>query len=337
MPKYLIKRSTLQSIANAIRVKAGLTEELDPANFGALILEIPTATQGLEFKLVEEENSSALSYYCTGRGTATDADIVIPDRVDNYSVTHIDTSAFSEDLFITSLTAHLPYVGKYAFWKCTNLKRVNLSDLMSISEYAFEACSSLTDVYIEFQESSSGRLREACFMDCASLTNISFVNLGSIEFGAFRRCTSLASITLPVTLNYIGTGAFSGCETLGTIYYEGTVEQWEAIDKISGWRGNAPIAVVQCSDGQASVIEPDKIIQFFIGGELYEAYDGMTWEQWVHSDFNTNYYSVTGSRIYTDQQGQHYVSLDGTVDGLVSPSDLIIATHAYKKVGVGFD
>lgn len=59
---------------------------------------------------------------------------------------------------------------------------------------------------------------------------------------------SITSITIPVTVTKIGDDAFLWCDYLETIYFNGTIEQWKAIDKgnvFSGWVK----PIVQCSNG----------------------------------------------------------------------------------------
>ena len=48
-------------------------------------------------------------------------------------------------------------------------------------------------------------------------------------------CTSLTSITIHSGVTSIGDYAFGGCCNLETIYYNGTEEQWNAIEKGANW------------------------------------------------------------------------------------------------------
>ena len=52
------------------------------------------------------------------------------------------------------------------------------------------------------------------------------------RLGSFRNNTKLVSITIPSSVNYISDGAFSGCDNLATIYFMGSFEQWNAIDRV---------------------------------------------------------------------------------------------------------
>lgn len=65
----------------------------------------------------------------------------------------------------------------------------------------------------------------------------------TIDYQCFQGST-VQSVTLPVSLTYIGDDVFDGC----TINYQGTMEQWEAISKGHSWNGGATLTI-NCSDG----------------------------------------------------------------------------------------
>ena len=65
---------------------------------------------------------------------------------------------------------------------------------------------------------------------------------------------SLLSLTIPVSITYIGENAFSHCDTLTNITFNGTVSEWNAITKDSGWwNSNVPATYIQCTDGQVTL------------------------------------------------------------------------------------
>ncbi len=52
-------------------------------------------------------------------------------------------------------------------------------------------------------------------------------------------------------LTFIDTGAFVGTSFLHTIYYDGTIAEWEAIEKADGWvNNNLPAFSIICTDGE---------------------------------------------------------------------------------------
>jgi hypothetical protein len=48
--------------------------------------------------------------------------------------------------------------------------------------------------------------------------------------GAFAGCSSLKNITIPKSIRHIKEKTFDGCSSLENIYYEGTWEEWKAIE-----------------------------------------------------------------------------------------------------------
>lgn len=74
----------------------------------------------------------------------------------------------------------------------------------------------------------------------------------------FIGCTSfennrMTEITIPKTVKYIGDAAFNGCRQLSTVYFTGTVEEWEAIEKGDyRWEVGPPATTIICSDGEAN-------------------------------------------------------------------------------------
>ena len=95
-------------------------------------------------------------------------------------------------------------IGDYAFNGFTYLRSITIGDsVTSIGEYAFRGCESLQ-----------------------SITIGNFVT--TIAEGAFSYCTSLTNVTIPNSVTNIGEGAFYGCTYL-KIFYEGTLEEWDAI------------------------------------------------------------------------------------------------------------
>ncbi len=76
-----------------------------------------------------------------------------------------------------------------------------------------------------------------------------------IASGAFQNCTDLTSVTIPNSITSIGENAFVGCNTL-TIIYEGTLNNWETVEKASGWDGNIGTYNIHCTDKHIEAIDP---------------------------------------------------------------------------------
>ncbi|MBE6621304.1 MAG: hypothetical protein E7625_08120 [Ruminococcaceae bacterium] len=72
---------------------------------------------------------------------------------------------------------------------------------------------------------------------------------------SFLNRTELTSITIPESITYVGSFAFSWCSNLNSMTYEGTMAQWKAIEKNEGWNEGVPATVVHCTDGDVPLYE----------------------------------------------------------------------------------
>ena len=79
------------------------------------------------------------------------------------------------------------------------------------------------------------------------LSSIGFISLREISSLAFRDFINLKNVYLNEKVNNIGINAFTNCPLLETIYYDGTMEQWDSIAKGDGALGTTKQIV--CSDG----------------------------------------------------------------------------------------
>ena len=99
-------------------------------------------TLGLAFAL----NNGRKNYSCTGIGTATVVDIVIPSTYNGKPVTRIGSNAFYNCSNLTSITIGdgVISIGFHALYNCSGLTSITIpSSVTSIDNYAFEGCSDL--------------------------------------------------------------------------------------------------------------------------------------------------------------------------------------------------
>ena len=88
------------------------------------------------------------------------------------------------------------------------------------------------------------------FWGCDSLTSIEIPNsVTSIGSSAFRDCDSLMNVTIGNSITRIGYYVFSHCDNLTSIAFDGTTEQWNAIDKAESWVDYSSLEAIICSDG----------------------------------------------------------------------------------------
>lgn len=180
------------------------------------------------------------------------------------SVKQMGFSVFAYCFYLQSVTLseNLTQIPQGTFGMCTNLNKIYVPDSVTeIGPYAFMECSSLSQ--FDFPENLQ-TIGESAF--CRNyLTSITLPNgimsigknafyasfemteatvgegLTELTYGVFGFCPLLAAITLPSTLIKIvgdsetnGTAAFYATENLNDIYYNGTQEQWVAIEKGDG-------------------------------------------------------------------------------------------------------
>ena len=115
-------------------------------------------------------------------------------------------------------------IGNDAFYGCTKLETVDLSNATSlekIGQYAFALCKSLSEITIPAKVE---RIGEYAFYDCYDYANhsgglktVTFAEnsrLTTIEEHAFYRCMYLEKIEIPASVTSIGGYAFNSCEDL---------------------------------------------------------------------------------------------------------------------------
>ena len=75
------------------------------------------------------------------------------------------------------------------------------------------------------------------------------------------------------------------------------------------------------------------LISFTISGTTYQAEEGMTWQQWVNSDYNTNnkYRRGGGMSMYVEETAKrNYYIYDTTTNNCVLLEDIIEANGVYN-------
>ena len=144
-------------------------------------------------------------------------------------------------------------IGEQAFGYCDSLTSIVIpNSVTSIGDYAFYYCYSLTSIEIPSKVTNIG---ESAFSGCSSLTNIVIPdNVTSIGGNAFYNCRSLTSITMGNGVKNIAKCVFAYCDNLTSINYNGTKEEWDAINKHEDWAYNVNV-IVYCTDGEINYNE----------------------------------------------------------------------------------
>ncbi|MCH5163420.1 MAG: leucine-rich repeat domain-containing protein [Clostridiales bacterium] len=156
---------------------------------------------------------------------------------------------------------------------CNNSKIPADGSVTIIGENAFNGRTSLTEIIIP---DSVKIIQERAFLNCSSLTKISMncvTEIGSyaffgcnsltvftipqgvtlIDYNTFYLCSNLSKITIPVSVSRFRSIVFTSCINLKDIYYEGTIKQWNLIDKDTGtmypWDYDTGEYTIHCTDG----------------------------------------------------------------------------------------
>lgn len=132
------------------------------------------------------------------------------------------------------LPSSVKTIGESAFEKCESLGSIVLPEGVSgIAQYTFRGCKNLTTVSIP---STAANIGQWAFRDCSQLEEIVIPEgVSSIENQAFLDCTRLSKVYLPKSLESIAivfTVSGGGGRSL-SVYYNGTEEEWKAVEKRS--------------------------------------------------------------------------------------------------------
>jgi hypothetical protein len=181
--------------------------------------------------------------------TSKDGKVVAPYAADVFGA-NIVSNTYKDDKGVIVFDGPITNIGGDAFYCCMGLTSVVIPDsVTSIGSWAFSDCFYLTSMVIPDGVTSIG---ESAFENCDSLTSIVIPDgVTSIGDAAFNCCSGMTSIVIPESVTSIGTSALSGCLSLTSITFEGTMEEWDGIEKGMDWHTNdVPATYVQCTDGQ---------------------------------------------------------------------------------------
>ena len=119
----------------------------------------------------------------------------------------------------TSTTVTLPsyvnVIGSNAFRENTALTKITIpASVRSMESSVFRGCTGLTTVLFS-GTSTLGRIPDYAFEGCSSLSNIAIPDsVTNIQSYAFRNCTSLASLYIPDSVTEVRNTAFYGADGL---------------------------------------------------------------------------------------------------------------------------
>ena len=180
----------------------------------------------------------------------TDSTVIIPNTVKHLS------SAFMGNETIKDVTVpDSVYTVGCAAFSSSSVSRVELgNNVVEIGDSAFAYCYELH--YVNIPESVK-LIDSYAFSSCAGLNYIKLgKNVETIADNAFFRSTQFSYIYIPKSVKTLGDHAFTDCNYLSHVYYEGTEEEFAALN-VAGT--NAPLS------------DAKKFYNYDYSGGIYEA------------------------------------------------------------------
>ena len=193
---------------------------------------VATITDGTTYQIVDPETKSGYkvvfttttqsvsSVYNGGIVNLSDAIIDPDDETGTAVITgwagQPTEISIPEYISVNGATYKVVGISEYAFNGCSTLTNITIANsVVNIGHHAFYNCENLTSARLGSGISS---LSWALFYKCSKLENINIPSsVLIIEQAAFQDCTSLSNIKLPANIATIGLEAFRGCSKLNNV------------------------------------------------------------------------------------------------------------------------
>ncbi len=166
------------------------------------------------------------------------------------SVTVIGQAAFSgiDNIKNIEINNNITKIEEGAFMECHGIEKLVIPDSVTeIGSTVIYQMNSLTELVL-----GNGVTSLDCIY-CSSLKNLQKLTIGNgitvIEKYDLMSCTA-SEIVLSKSIKKIEASAICWCDNLNAIRYEGTVAEWNAIEKETGWDNGTNNYTIYCSDGE---------------------------------------------------------------------------------------
>ncbi len=180
-----------------------------------------TLILGIRGAVIPDDGSVERIGYSAFSGRRGVSSLIIPE-----GIKEICSSSFEGcDLERVTLPKSIEKLGSSAFRDCKYLKYFDLGGFGELPDYLLARCDSISEA--------------------VGLENVTRIGKYALSAG-----DSLRSIKLTSSLKYIDEYACSRASSLGCIYFDGTVEEWNAIPKGKGWNLRMPGMSIVCNDGE---------------------------------------------------------------------------------------
>lgn len=151
----------------------------------------------------------------------------LEEIVINEGVTDILYSAFSNCSKLKEVTIpdSVEFLAQTAFYYCTSLEKVNISknsNLEILGLSLFRHCTKLTEFYFP---------SKVVLLDSRAATRSrGNAQSNANNNGSFLECTGLTTLTFSKNIKKINNRVFESCNKITTINFEGTPEEWAAVE-----------------------------------------------------------------------------------------------------------
>lgn len=280
--------------------------------------------------------------------------------------TNIYSQAFQWCKKLTTINfPECKYIQSDAFYHCSNLTTAIFPKCSLISQNAFGYCYSLAT--ISFPECTNIGTR--AFIN-SNLVSVDFPKCKWIDSSAFLGCRLLTVASFGAGTK-ISTSAFYNCEKLYSLTMSGssvcTLAASDAFNltPYTGYSSSflgtpriyVPSSLITLYQSATnwtyfssyfSAIEniDNNFITFAIEGrygkiELYQATPGMTWEEWVESEYNFNNFIIQDgvlaiTAVEFDDSSGTYLRKPNRSNELIEASEKIINNGLYLRSSVGW-
>ena len=169
-----------------------------------------------EYSLDDDKNATITAY------NGYSSSLVIPTKIDGYTVTKIGSSAFEYNtrLVMVVIPDSVTEIGAWAFSGCKNLSSVTLSKgVVDLQLKAFSECTKLTSIIIpKSLEKCDGAFSGNGPFYKSGLSEVKFENgIKAIPDYLFAGATALETIAIPDTVTSVGSYSFSECSALKNV------------------------------------------------------------------------------------------------------------------------
>ena len=184
------------------------------------------------------------SLFC---GCSAITSVIIPNSVKIIR----ERAFFRSKLKEVVMSDNVEEIGYGCFSYSILLEKVTLSkNLRNLQNELFAECEKLTTV-LNIPERLE-KMGLACFMNTA-ITSLAISEGVTLLSGRLvERSVNLTSLTICSTITRIQDQPISGCLNLKDIYFNGTIEQWNQIEKEDNWDENSGDYVIHCINGDIS-------------------------------------------------------------------------------------